>query len=389
MNRKAFIKALTFLGLSAISAYADAKVLNTKSDKNKYSVIIIGAGAAGIAAAYLLAKLDIDFIILEASNRYGGRLKDDTNFADFPIPLGAEWLHVDRDELNTIIADNEVEVAIDMQGYKPNSPFHHYKSGKLSKDTMGDFTDLRFANSSWLSFFEQYLLPHVRPHIRLHTEVTHVDYSGDMITVKDRQGNSYQADKLMVTVPLAMLKRGTIAFTPKLPAAKQDAIRRADVWPGMKVFIEFKEAFYPAFLEFPDSDTKTGQRAYYDAAYAHDTQHNILGLFAVGNALEHYQNDAGEFQLAWVLDELDEIYNGAASQHYIKHTVQNWTEEPFIQGAYLSDHAPRSIPKTLAQTIDQKIYFAGDAYTNEGDWGAVHNATRSAAATVKHILEHL
>jgi monoamine oxidase len=56
-------------------------------------VIIIGAGASGLAAAKILQRNNIDYLILEASNRYGGRLKENKTLADFPIDLGAEWIH--------------------------------------------------------------------------------------------------------------------------------------------------------------------------------------------------------------------------------------------------------------------------------------------------------
>jgi len=56
-------------------------------------IIIVGAGASGLAAAKVLEQNNIDYLILEATNRYGGRLKKDTTLADFPIDIGAEWLH--------------------------------------------------------------------------------------------------------------------------------------------------------------------------------------------------------------------------------------------------------------------------------------------------------
>ena len=47
-------------------------------------VIIIGAGAGGLSAGYLLQQQGIDFEILEASASYGGRMRINTDFADFP-----------------------------------------------------------------------------------------------------------------------------------------------------------------------------------------------------------------------------------------------------------------------------------------------------------------
>ncbi|XP_058828035.1 spermine oxidase-like [Topomyia yanbarensis] len=56
-------------------------------------ILIIGAGAAGIAAATRLHKNGItDFVILEASNRIGGRIRT-VLFGQNTIDLGAQWCH--------------------------------------------------------------------------------------------------------------------------------------------------------------------------------------------------------------------------------------------------------------------------------------------------------
>jgi len=57
-------------------------------------ICIVGAGVAGITAGHLLAEQGIDFDILEAHSTHGGRLKKLEGFADFPIDLGAEWIHI-------------------------------------------------------------------------------------------------------------------------------------------------------------------------------------------------------------------------------------------------------------------------------------------------------
>ena len=56
-------------------------------------ILIVGAGAAGITAGHALSEKGIDFEILEASSVHGGRVKKNADFADFPIDLGAEWVH--------------------------------------------------------------------------------------------------------------------------------------------------------------------------------------------------------------------------------------------------------------------------------------------------------
>jgi monoamine oxidase len=60
-----------------------------------FDCIIVGAGAAGIAAARTLHDAGLRVAILEATDRIGGRVHTDYNFANIPIELGAEFIHGD------------------------------------------------------------------------------------------------------------------------------------------------------------------------------------------------------------------------------------------------------------------------------------------------------
>src|SRR5262245_59696532 len=56
-------------------------------------VVVIGAGAAEIAAARRLEAAGRDVIVLEARDRVGGRVWTARDLAPFPIDLGAEFVH--------------------------------------------------------------------------------------------------------------------------------------------------------------------------------------------------------------------------------------------------------------------------------------------------------
>lgn len=58
-----------------------------------YDTLIIGAGAAGLAAGRMLHDAGQDILILEARDRTGGRIWTDESFTDFPLELGAEFIH--------------------------------------------------------------------------------------------------------------------------------------------------------------------------------------------------------------------------------------------------------------------------------------------------------
>ena len=55
--------------------------------------LIIGAGAAGLAAGRKLCAAGQSILLLEARERIGGRIWTDTTFADFPVEWGAELIH--------------------------------------------------------------------------------------------------------------------------------------------------------------------------------------------------------------------------------------------------------------------------------------------------------
>lgn len=67
------------------------------------NVIIIGAGAAGLSAAWYLNKRGINVTILEATGQMGGRIRSLTNWADFAVELGAEEVHGNKTEWYNIV----------------------------------------------------------------------------------------------------------------------------------------------------------------------------------------------------------------------------------------------------------------------------------------------
>ena len=385
MTRKEFIKLCGVLGVglplqATFTSCDDDDITTNFSGK----VTIIGAGAGGLTTGYLLKQRGIDFQILEASSIYGGRMRRNTDFANFPIPLGAEWLHVETGVFEEIVNDSTIPVNVATTPYDPAVDFVLYKGREVNIKQIFD-GDRKFINATWFDFFEQYIVPSVKDHIRYNEVVSSIDYSGDQIQVTT-QNEVFTSDKVVVSVPVKMLQNGAITFTPELPSDKVDAIQQVKVWDGFKAFIEFSEAFYPAVVAFDTIPASAGQKLYYDAAYGQNTTQNILGLFSVGTEAQTYIQQSEEELINYMLDELDAIFDGKASATYIKHTFQNWNAEPYINGAYIYDQENWRRVRTLGKSVSDKVYFAGDAYTDGEDWSSVHAAARSAIRAVKALV---
>jgi monoamine oxidase len=286
--------------------------------------------------------------------------------------------------LDEIVNDASITVDTETTFYDSNADYALYQGTQLSISDIGVENDQKFINSSWLDFFKQYVVPSIEDKMEFNKVVTAIDYSNDEIIVQTAT-QEYTANKVIVTRPVKLLQNQAIAFSPVLPTNKMQAINEVVVWDGCKAFIEFSEKFYPAYTLF-DVPLTQGDKAYYDAAYGQNTNQNILGLYAVGVGTLPYVQLSDAELISYLLDELDGIFNGQASATYVKHIFQNWNEEPFANGAFLNYNENSQRINTLSESVDNKLFFAGDAYTNGTDFSSVHSAARSAKAAVEELV---
>ncbi|MEO1021965.1 MAG: NAD(P)/FAD-dependent oxidoreductase [Bacteroidota bacterium] len=389
MTRKEFIN---LCGLLGISIPLQGTLTSCTQDENASesdfsgSVLIIGAGAAGLTAGYLLNQRGIDVRVLEASSVYGGRMKRTMDFVDFPVPLGAEWLHVERGIFNEIVNNPSVQVDTKTTPYDPTVDYALFEGEQIPMADFGFSIDQKFIGSSWFDFFERYVVPSVESSITYNEIVQSIDYSNQTILVRTSDGE-FEADRVIITTPVKLLQTGSISFNPELPESKRTAINEVTVWDGFKAFIEFSQKFYPAAVGFTITPETAGQKMYYDAAYGQNSDRPVLGLFTVGSGTLPYRELSDDALIDVMLTELDELFDGLASEYYVQHTSQNWNTEPFAQGAYVYDHENWRRVRTLGQSVDNKLFFAGTAYTTGEDWGSVHTAARSAIRAVNEILQ--
>jgi len=139
MTRQDFIEKSLLMGISLpLLSSVLLQSCNTKSlffptldDSFKGKVIIVGAGAAGMSAGYLLKKYGIEFKILEAASVYGGRLKKAENFTNFPLDLGAEWIHVNPKVLGEIANKSIDYKQFETIDYNPQT-IKTWKNGKYT-----------------------------------------------------------------------------------------------------------------------------------------------------------------------------------------------------------------------------------------------------------------
>ena len=93
------------------------------------NILIIGAGAAGLMAAYTLSKAGKKVVVLEARNRVGGRIHTLNNESFFKhAELGAEFVHGNLPVTLNLLEEAGIEYT------SAEGEFWHYREGKFSKD---------------------------------------------------------------------------------------------------------------------------------------------------------------------------------------------------------------------------------------------------------------
>lgn len=399
MTRKEFIEksfiaslAFPFLSTSFLQACAksDFGVPNFQTDYSG-TVYIIGAGAAGLTAAYLLKQYNVPFKVFEAAPQIGGRIRKTDSFADFPIDLGAEWIHTDPEIFNRILAVQELNNAPETIEYNPQT-IKTWNNNKLKKHNYIKrlYSEWKFKSTTWFDFFETFILPEVQEHVVLNCAIQKVEYNGNEVQIISENGDSYYADKVLVTASVRVLQNQGIAFIPALPQSKIDAINNTVMGHGIKIFVEFKERFYPDILSFGNifKALNTEDKFVYDAAFKKESSQHILGLFAINQKAEAYTTlDSEEAIIALFLSELDEMFNGQASEHYTNHIIQNWFSEPYVQGAYSYSFNGKQnqIVEQLKEPVNNQVYFAGEALSIENQ-AMVHGACESAYVAVSQML---
>lgn len=356
-------------------------------------VIIVGAGVAGMTSGHLLHERGVSFEILEAAETPGGRLKKTEALADFPIDLGAEWLHTwigARPAVLTSVLDND-DPEFENLRYQPQT-IAHWRRGELSRrDWLRHVMprrDRKFVASTWFDVVERRILPDIDPHLRLGEVVHTIDRTGERVLVETHSGR-HEADKVIVTVPVRILQDGDIEFVPPLPDAAVAEVAKEKMTPGLKVFMEFSERFYPDMVIVGGMVVAmlTADHAFYDATLGKKTDRHVLGLYASGEAAAEYTPEADDDAIRnAVLARLDEMFDGAATRHHIRSVVQNWTAEPFIRGTH-SRHSSR-LDRHLRR-VDDRLFFAGEAINKRSHTIAVHGAAESAELTVEAVVQSL
>lgn len=406
-------------------------------------VVVIGAGAAGIAAARTLLAAGLSVAVVEARDRIGGRALT-VSLRGHPVDLGAHWLHAGP--INPLVAlgrtrgerlrrapqqshswvsgrpalasearaaawafdradramtgsagkdgDDRPAASALPVGLGPwgarVAQVHGLVSGRsLDEVSLHDFPSMEYGDNFFIAGgYGNYLarlaagLP-----VRLSAPVRRIDWSGQGVRVELEGGDHLNARTAIVTIPMMVLRDGP-AFSPPLPNTVRAAI------DGFVTGI-----YEHAVLHWPSSPFAGRDRL----AGFHGRRRSPAGLLTRidGTPFHFYELDVKE---AAAIDAaggdadavrrhvravLAEQVGRARLRDLSIPAVSAWRHDPFARGSWAvvpPGHAAARV--TLRDGIGGKIWFAGEALSRE-QWGTVGGAFEQGSRAAEAVVNTL
>jgi monoamine oxidase len=409
-----------------------------------FDVIIIGAGAAGIAAARRIVAAGRKLAILEATDRVGGRCFTDTRTFGIPYDRGAHWIHMPdtnpvaklglKTGLNIYAAPPSQRLRLGLR-YARDGEMEDFfanlvRCNRAIDNAARGKTDVSCAQvlpkdlGDWRATMEFVLGPFgcgkdldevsamdlaksaerdVKAScregvgtllaklaaglpIQFSTPVKSIDWGGRWVEVQTARGD-LRARAVIITASTGVLAAAKIRFDPELPKRHAEAIGKLGLGSYDHVAIEF--AGTPLVLESDDLvfEKATGQRT---AALLANLSGSKLCFIDVAGGLGSGLAEEGEAAMvAFALDWLARLYGSEVKQAVRRTHATRWNKEPWVLGA-ASVAAPGGqwARKALSEPLRERLWFAGEA-VHETLWGTVGGAweagERAAEAALKKI----
>lgn len=217
--------------------------------------------------------------------------------------------------------------------------------------------------------------------VRLNTPVTRIDYRPGGVQVETR-AERFDADAVLVTVSVGVLRSGQIDFDPPFPGPHRRALERLGIGTMNKVALRFPRVFWPEephyFMMCGGLCTTVWNLHRYSGAPV------LVGLAGGTRALEIESMSDGE-AAGRVRADLERAWRVAAPEP-VAVRVTRWASDPFAQGSYsrLLLRATGKERDTISRAVEGRLFFAGEA-TDPTDPETVHGAYWSGLRAAAEI----
>jgi len=403
---------------------------------HQVDVVVIGAGAAGVAAARRLAAAQIRTVVLEARSRVGGRAWT-MRGEGLPLDLGCGWLHsadenewaavattlglaLDRtpppwgtrrstvgfppDELADFRAASDrfferLHGADPAAGDRPASEFLEpgnrwnalinslstYISGvELDQVSVHDLNNYHDSGANWRvvegygALVEAFAAP---LDVRLDCPATAIDHSGKQLRIATPKGD-IRAHAAIIAVPTSMLAREAPRFVPALPD-KLAAAAKLPLGLDDKFFLHIDRPD-----DIPVETRLFGVRDRPTGTYQfRPFGRPVIECYFGGSLARDLEAEGADAFARHAIDQIAAHLGADIRKRLSPIFGSAWGRDPWALGAYSyarpGDAEARPI---LAAPVDDRLFFSGEA-CSVNDYSTAHGAYRTGELAAEAALK--
>ncbi|POS77257.1 lysine-specific histone demethylase Aof2 [Diaporthe helianthi] len=243
--------------------------------------------------------------------------------------------------------------------------------------------------------------------IRHKSAVKRIKYTTEVATGPARidleDGHAVEADYVVNTIPLGVLKQGGIEFQPPLPSWKTDAIERLGFGVLNKVILVYKDAFWDkdrdifGTLQTPTNRLSLNQKDYVSRRGRFFQWFNVTNTTGMPCLLALMAGDAGydtemtpnDELIAEATEVLRMRYGARVPSQPLEAVVTRWESDRFARGSYSNAGVKMQAEdyQIMARPIGN-LHFAGE-HTIVTHPATVHGAYLSGLRAASDVLEEM
>lgn len=448
MQRRKFLNhTLTKLPLLFTTPSIVTSACTDAIDPDSKTVVVVGAGISGLAAAKKLTEKGFRVTVLEAQEKVGGRLRTNRT-SGIAFDEGASWIHgitgnpittlAQQAGMTTFPSIDENRKSYDLGGVVRSAATYDkaetelytildtlMTSGNATQSFQAVFNKLypaksndrlwKFLLSTYVTFdtgdldklssllydegeefggietivtngydtIANYLAKGLS--IQLNQRVSAIDYAGPKLKIT-HNGTVSEADYVIVTVPLGVLKANAIQFVPPLPAVKQTAIQKLGMNCVNKFLLIWNTAFWDDVQYISYTPETRDKFNYFVNMKKLQPGVNALMTFAYAEYARQTESMTDAQVLNEIMLHLKDMY-GPTIPAPTKMLRTKWQTNENTFGAYSYTAVGTTMQHfdDLAEELNDKLFFAGE-HTEADYFSTAHGAYLSGLREADKII---